>query len=264
MKITCTSCHTIMHLEAAMEEAAGREFTAFLADRGPLARPLMAYLGLFRPASRALSYERALRLAREVVGLSSDNVQLAAALSETVESLRAKREQGQAKPLKNHNYLKRVLESTPSSALSGAPSLSRSGPEGGDEPTSKRAAALSVLSEWAGEDWLRRAISAGLQALVAQSLKGAPGVDTIARTADIWYVAMTRACTIEEVDTPRIRAGFERLFACVKEWPAPRDLLDLMPARPARVSLPAPEPTEADKRKGREVLRQLTEKFSIS
>jgi hypothetical protein len=31
-----------MHLEAAMEEAAGREFTAFLAGHGELARPLVS------------------------------------------------------------------------------------------------------------------------------------------------------------------------------------------------------------------------------
>jgi hypothetical protein len=109
MKLTCPSCHTIFHLEAAMEEAAGREFTAFIADLGQLARPMVAYLGLFRPVSRALAYERMLRLAREVVELSSDNVQLATALSETVEAIRKKRAEGKNQPLKNHNYLKQVL-----------------------------------------------------------------------------------------------------------------------------------------------------------
>jgi len=112
MKLTCPSCHTIFHLEAAMEEAAGREFTAFVAELGPLARPLVAYLGLFRPATRALAYERMLRLAREVVELSSDNVQLSTALSETVEAIRRKRAEGKNQPLKNHNYLKQVIDST--------------------------------------------------------------------------------------------------------------------------------------------------------
>jgi hypothetical protein len=147
MRITCTSCHTIMHLEAAMEEAAGREFTAYLAGLGEVARPLVAYLGLFRPATRALAYERMLRLAREVVELSDDNTRLAAALSETVEALRQKRDEGDVRPLKNHRYLMRVLEST-SPALTGSPSLSRRGPGGGEEPTSKTARAIGRLEKW--------------------------------------------------------------------------------------------------------------------
>ncbi|MFH1027696.1 MAG: hypothetical protein V1791_06815 [Pseudomonadota bacterium] len=109
MKVTCTSCHTIMHLESALEEAAGREFTAFISGLGEVARPMVAYLGLFRPPTRALAYERMLRLAREVLALSSDNQLLARALSDTVEAIRIKRDEGDIRPLKNHNYLKQVL-----------------------------------------------------------------------------------------------------------------------------------------------------------
>jgi len=148
MKITCTSCHTIMHLEAAMEETAGREFTAFLAGLGELARPLVAYLGLFRPATRALAYERMLRLAREVVELSNDNTRLAAALSETVESLRQKRDAGDVRPLKGHNYLKRVLENTrfeergSRNEESQLPQVHRQ---------SRRAQGITALEEWQRE-----------------------------------------------------------------------------------------------------------------
>jgi len=144
MKITCTSCHTIMHLEAAMEEAAGREFAAYVCGLGEVARPLVAYLGLFRPATRALAYERMIRLAREVVELSVDSYQLAAALSETVEALRQKRDEGDVRPLKNHRYLAKVLGNT-SPALTGSPSLSRRGPGGGEEPSSKTARAIGRL-----------------------------------------------------------------------------------------------------------------------
>ncbi|MFH1027798.1 MAG: hypothetical protein V1791_07340 [Pseudomonadota bacterium] len=109
MKVTCTSCHTIMHLESALEEAAGREFTAFISGLGEVTRPLVAYLGLFRPPTRALAYERMLRMASEVLELSSDNQLLARALSDTVEAIRIKRDEGDIRPLKNHNYLKQVL-----------------------------------------------------------------------------------------------------------------------------------------------------------
>ena len=144
MKLTCPCCHTIFHLEAALEEAAGREFAAFLAGLGELARPLVAYLGLFRPASRALAYERMLRLAREALELTPDAGRLAAALSETVEALRQKRDEGDVRPLKNHNYLKRVLESGkgtgPVTASEGLSLSSRA--------RSRRAQGITALEEW--------------------------------------------------------------------------------------------------------------------
>jgi hypothetical protein len=162
MKLTCPSCHTIFHLEAAMEEAAGREFTAFVCGLGELARPLVAYLGLFRPASRALGYERMLRLARETLELSKDTLQLATALSETVEALRQKRDEGDVRPLKNHNYLKRVLENQPPSIppYQGGSAMDSSPCHGGSGVTgfspdkerlggvSKTARAIGRLENW--------------------------------------------------------------------------------------------------------------------
>ena len=62
---------------------------------------------MFRAATRDLANERALQLAREALSLS-DTTRLSIALSETVEALRGKQPH---KPLTNHNYLKRVLES---------------------------------------------------------------------------------------------------------------------------------------------------------
>lgn len=143
MKLTCPTCHTIFHLEAAMEEAAGREFAAYIVNLGEFARPLVAYLGMFRPASRALAYERMLRMAREVMALSQDAGQLAKALSETVESLRQKRDEGDIRPLKNHNYLKRVLENTPNVGTALAPAAMQN--VQGSAPTSKTARAIGRL-----------------------------------------------------------------------------------------------------------------------
>jgi hypothetical protein len=80
---------------------------------GELARPLVAYLGLFRPQKRDLANDRALKLCQEVIGLTSDNQRLAAALAQTVEMIRSKG----GGPLKNHNYLKRVLESVETSDM---------------------------------------------------------------------------------------------------------------------------------------------------
>lgn len=107
----CPICHSQISLEAVCQDEAGRELLGVLANLpGEASRALVQYLGLFRPEKRDLSNDRALRLAREVMGLSSDYLRLSAAMSETVEAIRAK---SGAVPMRNHNYLKRVLEGMP-------------------------------------------------------------------------------------------------------------------------------------------------------
>ena len=106
----CPVCHSHIGLEAIVQDDAGRELLALLAALdADTSRPLVSYLGLFRPEKQDLRNIRALQLARDVLDLSAPGPRLAQALTETVESLRAKA----GPPLKNHNYLKRVLESTP-------------------------------------------------------------------------------------------------------------------------------------------------------
>lgn len=111
MRLRCPVCHADAALEAWVMDEAARDFVALLAGlEADLGRPLVAYIGLFRPRKTALTWDRALRLAREVLALTPDAHRLASALSSTVDTLRAKRAAGDARPLSNHNYLKRVLE----------------------------------------------------------------------------------------------------------------------------------------------------------
>ncbi|MEO1766770.1 hypothetical protein [Thiobacter aerophilum] len=117
MRLRCPVCHAEAALEAWAEDEAAREMMAILsALDATLGRPLVAYLGLWRSASRALAWERAVRIAREVLALEADAQRLAAALSQTVEQLRVKRDAGDVRPLTGHNYLKRVLEGMPQTA----------------------------------------------------------------------------------------------------------------------------------------------------
>lgn len=113
MDIRCPCCHSQFNLEHVTEDEALREMMALLSDLPrETSRPLVAYVGLFRGKTRATAYERQLRLAREALELASDVGLVGAALSETVEAIRAKRDSGEdARPLRNHNYLKRVVES---------------------------------------------------------------------------------------------------------------------------------------------------------
>jgi len=110
----CPVCHAHLHLDALVQDEAGRELLGLCATLpDDLGRALVGYLGLFRPAKSDLANDRALRLAREVLALDQDTARLAWALPETVESLRAK---GESRRMTNHNYLKRVLERAASDA----------------------------------------------------------------------------------------------------------------------------------------------------
>lgn len=106
----CPVCHSRLQLEALVQDEAGRKLLALVARLDTqTGAALVSYLGLFRSARRDLAHERALRLANEALGLvpESDTTRLAVALSETVEALRGRQPRP---PLKNHNYLKKVLE----------------------------------------------------------------------------------------------------------------------------------------------------------
>ncbi|TXF11906.1 hypothetical protein [Pelomicrobium methylotrophicum] len=118
MLARCPVCHSHLQLEAIVQDEAARELLGVLsALDATLSRALVGYLGLWRPAKQDLRWDRALRLAREVLALEADPARLAWALSETTEAIRAK---GGSTPIKSHGYLKRVLEGTPQSAGAGA------------------------------------------------------------------------------------------------------------------------------------------------
>ena len=103
----CPVCHSQISLEAVCQDEAGRELLGILANLpGEASRALVQYLGLFRPEKRDLSNDRALRLAREALALCADSLRLSAAMSETVEAIRAK---SGAVPMKNHNYLRQIV-----------------------------------------------------------------------------------------------------------------------------------------------------------
>lgn len=257
MILHCPCCHAQYSIEALTQDSAAREL---LGMRGTMPPNLLAYLTLFRSEKRALSFDRALKLAKEALQLSADPAQLDAAMAETVESMRAKREQGQGKPLKNHNYLKRVLESIPAGGAVAAPTRERS-----TAGASKRAQTLEALAQWAGGDWLRTEIANGLQALVALSLENTPAADTITRTADIWHHVLNKNITldIEEIDAPRVQQAFSALLTKTGgRWPDPSALKTLLPKRPQRQAVEYVEPEEVRER-GRQAAKALKEMVGV-
>jgi hypothetical protein len=245
MKLRCPCCHASNSLEAFTADEAGRELLVLLAGTGPLFKPLVAYLGLFRPASRDLSHSRALKLAKEVVNIGADPRALAHALTETVEAIRAKRDSGQVKPLTNHNYLKRVLETVaalPPTDFKSEISDPQSRPQGA---SGKRRQALDALAAWGDQSTLHNAIATGLAGLVAIGRPGTPAADMIAMNADMWlHLLKKRGLVATEDDCKRVIAAFSGLVQQpFKEWPEPAVLVAYLPRRKHQDSLPEPPPT---------------------
>jgi hypothetical protein len=118
MKIgRCPVCHAHLALDAIAQDEAARELLALLASLdADLARALVSYLGLWRPAKQDLAWSRALRLVRETLALDADTTRLARALGDAVDALRAK---GGPLPLRSHGYLKRVIEGAQAQAPHG-------------------------------------------------------------------------------------------------------------------------------------------------
>lgn len=265
MNLTCPCCHAKYPLEAALDSDAAGELQLILAQAGPMARPLITYLGLFRSKTRALSFDRAVRLAGEVLALGGNPHALTTALAETVEAMRAKRDQGQVKPLTNHNYLKRVLESVAGRADVVPPAI----PAGSDSlneiphaPRGKRAQAIALLAAWGEGDWLRTLIADGLAAMVAMILDGAPGAEMICRTADTWQHVMVGSCTIEAVDSARVKQAFSRLLKAVEKWPEPKAIWSHMPRRPEQERLPGPDRSDQACRMAKEGIKQMRQQLA--
>ena len=144
----CPTCHSRISLEAVVQDEAGRELLALLAgvDRNT-GSALVSYLGLFRASKRDLANDRALRLAKEALALA-EGPALLPALVHTVETMRSKQQMGQFKPLANHNYLKRVLESDSGQAIEALPNGMLAA-----NPKQKRAAVSQALMDIKDTDW---------------------------------------------------------------------------------------------------------------
>lgn len=104
----CPVCKTKSPLQALAQDEAQRELLGIMVNLDVLqGAALLNYLSLFASDSRDLSNDKALRLTKEVMQLAPWPL-LAAAMAETVESLRSKSD---SQPLKKHSYLEKVLAS---------------------------------------------------------------------------------------------------------------------------------------------------------
>lgn len=149
MQLTrCPVCHSRISLEQLVQDEAGRDLLTLLTrlDKSTGA-VLVTYIGLFRSKSRDLANNRALKLAQDTLALAAEP-QLLTAMANVVESMRAKQQQGSFKPLSNHNYLKRVLETTDAIMIEPLPQEVTA-----SNKQTKRAAISAAVMDIADVDW---------------------------------------------------------------------------------------------------------------
>lgn len=154
MQLTrCPNCHSRINLEALVQDESGRQLLALLTRLEARAgSALVVYIGLFRSKSRDLANDRALRLAEEALELAPIG-NLVPALVQVVEQMRQKQQAGAFKPLTNHNYLQRVLESTGASFQEAAEVEQL--PEGlkPNNNQARRAAVTGAIMDIRDTDW---------------------------------------------------------------------------------------------------------------
>lgn len=110
----------------------------------------------------------------------------------------------------------------------------------------RRVQAIRALAQWkqGGHDqplwWLRLEIGAAFQQLVALALPGAPAVEMLPATAEMWLLIMADMDLDEEIDRPRIKKAFGLLYTHLRQWPQLADLIANLPPRPQKVQAPPP------------------------
>ena len=271
MNIKCPNCGAVHSLDSLINDAdASAVLRAVLEMDVEMGKAAIRYVGLFRPAKSQLSWARTAKLLNELMPMIKaqeavrDGVSSPApaeawlhGFSETVNA----RDQGRLKlPLKSHGYLLEIVSQWQGSGLP-SPQSSPTGRmvEGG--APSKLRQGVAALGEWAGNDWAKREIAAGVALLAALNLPNRPAAQDMPVVAEIWYRKLieTKEIVSPEYDPIRIQTGF-KVLQTAETWPQPAELLRNLPPRlipRAMLAKPAP-----DKEKGRQKMAEVKEALS--
>lgn len=106
--------------------------------------------------------------------------------------------------------------------------------------------------------WFRRTVADGLKVLVALSLPNEPALDLMPATKKLWiHLLWNCGKAWQEDDASRILEAFTRLATRVERWPAPRQLLEVLPPRPQPKSLPAAKASKEEAREHLQAMREI-------
>ncbi|MDH5185199.1 MAG: hypothetical protein OEX12_15055, partial [Gammaproteobacteria bacterium] len=192
----------------------------------------------FRSPSRDLANDRALRLVREVLALYPEQQGLTTGLAETIQAMRVKQDAGGFKPLSNHNYLKRVLESVTSGESTALAVVSSSqGLQVPAKALSKTAQTIEMLNTFPSPEgipeWFTRTVCGSMAELHLLGLEGVPAADTMKLVAERWILEMwpkrTWRLKSPQHGAARIRSTFVQVAESTKRWPTVKDIVGQIP-----------------------------------
>ncbi len=273
MKVKCPSCGASMSLDILISHDEARDALVALSGiSDELVKACLKYLTLFRPAERDLTFARVAKLVGEIAPMIraaeiSRNRQVHPAPREAWiwafgRCLEA-RDMGKLKPpLTSHGFLLENLTFwTPDKtagmevAVSGGAAVPAIG------QNSKLRQGVNALQQWAGGDWIKQELAAGLSVLATLNMTGRPAAADLPAIAELWYQQIIGRDEqyVEAFDRVRFQTAF-KVFLGSKEWPNASDLIRSMPMRLVpRQMIEAPKPDVASQR---EKLQEVKNKIN--
>lgn len=135
-------------------------------------------------------------------------------------------------------------------------------PGNGQRHVPRRVQALQHLAGWKqqGADqedhWLRLLIGEGFQHMVVLALPEAPAAEVLPYTGDMWLTALSGSDLNQEQDADRVSKAFKIMYAKLRKWPLPADLIDNLPPRPQKTQA-TPQRTEEQHSQGASKLQDI-------
>jgi hypothetical protein len=104
-----------------------------------------------------------------------------------------------------------------------------------------------------------------MERLVILGLEGRPLGRAMGEVVRMWaqIIAHRLPNADPRLDAPRIHAAFDVLEAACERWPAPKQFLDALPARPQPQPLPPPVMDETKRAEVKAMLAELAAKMRM-
>lgn len=261
MKVKCPSCGASMSLDVLIAHDEARDALVALSGiSDELVKACLKYLTLFRPAERDLTFARVAKLVGEIAPMIrtaeiSRNRQIHPAPREAwiwaFNRCLDARDAGKLKPpLTSHGYLlENITFWSPEKTAGMEVAVSGTAVQAIGQ-NSKLRQGVNALNQWAGGDWIKQELAAGLSVLATLNMNGRPAATDLPAIAELWYQQIIGRDEqyVEAFDRVRFQTAF-KVFLASKEWPNASDLIRSLPMRLVpRTMINAPKQDVASQR----------------